>query len=114
MDFGIGINTGPAVAGNLGSPDRLEYSVIGSTVNLASRLTSATPGGKLWISNNIFELVQNCVEVMPLGEIKIVGKEERFRAYEVVSVSPDPISGKTRAEIGVARNTIKDYAHEEV
>jgi adenylate cyclase len=110
MDFGIGINTGPAVAGNLGSPDRLEYSVIGSTVNLASRLTSATPGGKLWISDSTFKLVQSYVEVMPLGEITIAGKQEKFRAYEVVSVHPDAISGKAKSEIGVATNIIEGYA----
>lgn len=91
LDFGIGINTGRAVAGNLGCPERLEYSVIGSTVNLASRITSATPGGKVWISNNTFKLIQGKVAVTPLDDIVIAGKKGRLQAYEVVSIYPDPV-----------------------
>jgi class 3 adenylate cyclase len=89
MDFGIGINTGTAVAGNMGSPERLEYSVIGSTVNLASRLTNAAPGGKVWISNNTYKLVQSVVEATSLGEMSIAGKKDTFQAYEVISLYPD-------------------------
>ena len=89
MDFGIGINTGTAVAGNMGSRERLEYSVIGSAVNLASRLTSAAPGGKVWISDNTFKLAQSLVEVTSLGEMSIAGKKDTFQAYEVISLYPD-------------------------
>ncbi|MFH1169731.1 MAG: adenylate/guanylate cyclase domain-containing protein, partial [Chloroflexota bacterium] len=49
LDFGIGVNTGKALAGTMGSADRLEYSVIGDAVNTAARLADAAPGGRIWI-----------------------------------------------------------------
>jgi adenylate cyclase len=109
MDFGIGINTGIAVAGNMGSPERLEYSVIGSTVNLASRLTSAAPGGKVWISSNTYKLVRGLVEATSLGEMSIAGKKDTFEAYEIISLMPDsvyqeriPVSAERLIKVGVS------------
>lgn len=50
LTFGTGIHTGPAVVGNVGAPDRMDYTAIGDTVNTASRLESNAPGGKIYIS----------------------------------------------------------------
>lgn len=91
MDFGIGINTGKAVAGNMGSEDRFEYSVIGDTVNLAARLTNAAQGGKVWIGVNTFKLVEDCITAKPLGEIEVKGKRGTVKAYEVVNVYSESI-----------------------
>ena len=54
MHLGIGINSGMAVAGNMGSRERMEYSVIGDTVNIASRITGLTPGGEVLIGEKYF------------------------------------------------------------
>jgi len=83
MEFGIGINTGKAIAGNMGSVDRLEYSVIGDVVNNASRLASIAPGGRIWISAETFDLVREHVTTKPLGLLTLKGKREPVRAYEV-------------------------------
>ena len=56
IQFGIGINTGKALAGNIGSIGRAEYTVIGDTVNLASRICSSTPGGEVWIGPETYGL----------------------------------------------------------
>jgi len=93
-DFGIGINTGTAVAGNMGSEVRVEYSVIGDAVNLAARLTNATPGGKVWISDNTFKLVKDCISAKSLDELVVKGKQEPVRAYEVVDVYPESVIRK--------------------
>jgi adenylate cyclase len=86
MDFGIGINTGKAVAGNMGSEDRLEYSVIGDAVNVAARLASTVPGGKVWIGANTFELVKDYIEAKPLRPLAVKGKRKPVTAYEVVGI----------------------------
>jgi class 3 adenylate cyclase len=61
IEFGIGINTGKAVAGNMGSTDRLEYSVIGDAVNIASRLAGVTTGGKVWVGADTYDLIESDV-----------------------------------------------------
>ena len=100
MDFGIGINTGKAVAGNMGSKDRLEYSVIGGAVNLAARLTSATQGSKVWISANTFELVKDCITAKSLDEIEVKGRQETVKAYEVVDIYPQSVVSQPTTKSG--------------
>lgn len=84
MEFGIGINTGDAVAGNIGSEDRLEYAVIGDTVNLASRLTAVTPGGKIWIGSSTFDLIKGKITARQLEPLTFKGKKQPFTAYEII------------------------------
>lgn len=86
MDFGIGVNTGKAVAGNLGSEDRSEYSVIGDCVNVAARITGVTEGGKVWIGSGTFELVRDSVEARQLEPLTVKGKKEPVQAYEVTGI----------------------------
>jgi adenylate cyclase len=90
MEFGIGINTGKAVAGNMGSTDRLEYSVIGDAVNTAARLAGATPGGKVWVGSSTFDLIHDDVFAIPLKPLSLRGKREAIRVYEVLDIQPLP------------------------
>ena len=91
MEFGIGMNTGQAVVGSMGSEDRLEYSVIGDVVNTAARLASATPGGKVWIGINTFSEVKDYITAKPLDALVVKGKREPIEAYEVVDIQNWPI-----------------------
>ncbi|MBU2534589.1 MAG: adenylate/guanylate cyclase domain-containing protein [Chloroflexi bacterium] len=86
MEFGIGINTGTAVAGIMGSEDRLEYSVVGDTVNTAARLASSAPGGKVWIGNGTFAEVEGQILAKPLKPLVVRGKREPIQAYEVLDI----------------------------
>jgi adenylate cyclase len=89
MQFGIGINTGKVLAGNLGSEDRLEYSVVGDAVNVAARLAGATPGGKVWIGADTYELVKDDVIAKPLKPLTVKGRREEVQAYEVLDIKND-------------------------
>jgi adenylate cyclase len=87
MEFGIGINTGKAVAGIMGSEDRLEYSVVGDTVNTAARLAGSAPGGKVWIGNGTFAEVEGQILAKPLKPLVVRGKREPIQAYEVLDIN---------------------------
>ncbi len=83
--MGIGINTGVAIVGNIGSKQRMEYTAIGDTVNLAARLESATKelGTRILVSEQTYKAVVGKFSCKSLGSIHVKGRVEPVMVYEV-------------------------------
>jgi len=83
----MGVNTGPVMVGNMGSFSRKQYSVVGDTVNLASRLESLNKiyGTYLMIGEETYKQVKHVIEVRELDRVRVVGKNQPVNVYELLS-----------------------------
>ena len=86
VGFGVGVNCGPAVVGNVGCEFRMDFTAIGDTVNTAARLEANAKKGQVLISDTIYERVKDRIQVEPIGEIPLKGKSKGVFVYSVIGV----------------------------
>jgi adenylate cyclase len=94
LDIGIGVNTGPMIAGNIGSDAIMSYTVIGDAVNFGSRLESLNKhyGTRILISDATRQQLRGEYTVRPLGEVVVKGKSEAVSIFELVGRRAGPAS----------------------
>ena len=91
VEFRIGVNAGEMLAGNLGAHDRMQYTVVGDAVNLASRLSSIAESGQIVISADVLDdpAVQKRVLVQPFREAQLRGKALPVSTHLVEDLAPE-------------------------
>jgi len=86
--FRVGLNTGPALVGNLGSAELRHFTAVGDTTNAAARLQTFAPAGSVVLGERTLELLGDLADVRPLGEPALKGKSVPIKAYELLGIRP--------------------------
>jgi adenylate cyclase len=83
MPVNFGIHTGTAIVGNVGAPEMMNFTAVGDTVNLASRLQNLSTGGRILMSEATYNEVQDAVPTTCIGLRVLKGRAESVMTYEV-------------------------------
>jgi len=93
ISWGIGVNSGPAVVGNMGSKDRLQYTALGDTVNTAARFCGAAPPFNVLIGWTTYQACADFIAVDEMPGLQLKGKSaETFRLFKVTAIRQDKTS----------------------
>jgi len=84
FEVGIGINTGSAIVGNVGSENRMDYTAIGDSVNTAARLQQIAKGSEIIIGEETYRQTRNHFQVKKRGKLQVKNKSEPVMCYEVI------------------------------
>jgi len=86
LEFGIGVNTGIALAGNVGGKERMEYTLIGDAVNVAKRLQEHAAGGQILLGQSTYNAVSDRVQAKAAGNIQVKGRTANESVYELTGL----------------------------
>ena len=86
VGFGVGVNCGDAVVGNIGCDFRMDYTAIGDTVNTSARLEANAKAEEILISEYVYERIKDRITVEEVGEIPLKGKSTKMMVYRVLGI----------------------------
>ncbi len=93
LSMGIGLHLGPVVAGNIGSPDRVKYGVVGPAVNRTARIQTLSSGGEVLLSDALLARVSSIVSVTPGRQERVKGVGEPITVYRLLEVKSASATG---------------------
>jgi class 3 adenylate cyclase/tetratricopeptide (TPR) repeat protein len=108
LDIHIGVNTGMVIAGNIGNDLRMSYTVMGDTVNVASRLEDAAKAGQIFVSRNTYRLTRGAFAFQEMDPIKVKGKRDPLTVYELLHAKLQP--DKSRGVEGLSSPLVGRHA----
>jgi adenylate cyclase len=110
ISWGVGINTGPAVVGNMGSRSRLQYTALGDTVNTAARFCAHAPAFEVLIGQQTYDMCRDYIAVDLVPGVQLKGKSaETFRIYQVTAIRESPDSPWVRFPTDMATQSHHAY-----
>ncbi|MBM4445157.1 MAG: guanylate cyclase [Chloroflexi bacterium] len=104
----IGLNSGPVIVGSIGNDLRMDYTAVGDTTNLASRLQGLAEPGRVLVSSDVHKMARDFFNFGHRGRLKVKGKEETVEAYELL----EPTEVASRIEASVLRGLTKFVGRE--
>ncbi len=111
--WGIGVNTGPAVVGNMGSHSRLQYTALGDTVNTAARFCANAPAYHLLIGQQTYDMCKDFIAVDLVPGVQLKGKSaETFRIYQVTAIRESPSAPWVQFPTDMASETHREFTQQ--
>ncbi|MGE4219006.1 MAG: GAF domain-containing protein [Alphaproteobacteria bacterium] len=114
IDMGIGLNTDTVVSGNIGSPKRMDYTIIGDGVNLAARLESACKqyGARILISENTFDKLRGTYRARQVDKVIVKGKTEPVGVFEILDYHTADSYPNLGEALGRFRDAVEAYQNQ--
>ncbi|MEK7862831.1 MAG: adenylate/guanylate cyclase domain-containing protein, partial [Chloroflexota bacterium] len=111
LEIGVGLNTDTVLAGNIGSPKRMDYTLIGDGVNLAARLESACKqyGARILISENTHRRLRGNYKIREIDRVVVKGKTKSVGVFEVLDYHTDETFPRMEEALQLFRSGISSY-----